>query len=70
MIDILSSHTMLDILMEHKLFILTDKNICTRVRVMVFSTTFNDILVILWQSVLLAEEAEVPGENHKTAASH
>ena len=61
---------MLDILMEHKLSILTDKNTCTRIRVMVFNTTFNNISVILWQSVLLAEEAGVPGENNKTTASH
>jgi hypothetical protein len=30
-----------------------------RIRVMVFNTTFNNIQVISWQSVLL-----VPGENH------
>ena len=34
------------------------------VRVMVFNTTFNNISVILWRSVLLAEEARGPGENH------
>ena len=32
-----------------------------RVRVMVFNATFNNISVILWQSVLLVEET---GENH------
>jgi hypothetical protein len=31
--------------------------------VMVFNTTFNNIYVISWQSVLLVEETEVPGEN-------
>ena len=40
------------------------------VRVMVFNTTFNNISVILWQSVLLVQETEVPGENYKPAASH
>ena len=30
---------------------------------MVFNTTFNNIYVISWQSVLLVEETEVPGEN-------
>jgi hypothetical protein len=30
----------------------------------VFNTIFNNISVILWQSVLLAEETAVPGENH------
>ena len=60
---------MLDILIEHKLSILTDKNTCTRVRVMVFKTTFNNISVILWQSVLLAEYLEkttkIPQVNDK-----
>jgi hypothetical protein len=37
---------------------------------MVFNTTFNNISVISWQSVLLVEETEVPGENHRPAASH
>jgi hypothetical protein len=34
---------------------------------MVFNTTFNNISVILWWSVLLME---VPGENHRPVASH
>jgi hypothetical protein len=34
---------------------------------MVFSATFNNIWVILWQSVLLVEETR---ENHWSAASH
>ena len=33
------------------------------VRVMVFNTTFNNISVIAWQSVLLVEETGVPGQN-------
>jgi hypothetical protein len=37
---------------------------------MVFSTTFNKILVILWWSVLLMEEIGVPGENCRPVASH
>jgi hypothetical protein len=32
---------------------------------MVFKATFNNISVISWWSVLLVEEAEVPGENHR-----
>jgi hypothetical protein len=42
------------------------------VRVMVFNTTSNNISVISWWSVLLVEETgvHVPGENHRTAASH
>jgi len=36
----------------------------------VFNTTFNNISVILWQSVLLVEETGVSGENHRSVASH
>jgi hypothetical protein len=32
---------------------------------MVFNTTFNNISVILWLSVLLVEETGVPGENNQ-----
>ena len=32
-------------------------------RVMVFNAIFNNISAILWRSVLLVEETEVPGEN-------
>ena len=34
-----------------------------------FNAIFNNISVILWQSVLLAEETAVPGENHCPVAS-
>ena len=37
---------------------------------MVFNTTFNNISVISWQSVLLVEETWVPGENHWPVTSH
>jgi hypothetical protein len=37
---------------------------------MVFNATFNNISVISWRSVLLVEEAGVPGENHRLVASH
>jgi hypothetical protein len=37
---------------------------------MVFNATFNNILVISWQSILLVEETRVPGENHRPIASH
>ena len=40
------------------------------VRVVVLNTTFNNILVILWWSVLLVEETGVPGENHGPVSSH
>ena len=38
--------------------------------VMEFNVTFNNILIISWWSVLLVEETEVPGENHRPVASH
>jgi hypothetical protein len=41
-----------------------------RIRVMMLNTTFNNISVIWWWSVLLMEETGVPGENHRPAASH
>jgi hypothetical protein len=37
---------------------------------MVHNATFNNISVILWLSVLLVEEAGVPGENQRHVASH
>jgi hypothetical protein len=37
---------------------------------MVFNATVNNISVISWQSVLLVDETEVPGENHWHVASH
>ena len=45
-------------------------SINAEVRVVVLNTSFNNILVILWQSVLLVEETGVPGENHGPVASH
>jgi hypothetical protein len=38
--------------------------------VMVFNATFNNILTILWWSVLLVEDTGVPGENIRPVASH
>ena len=35
-----------------------------------FNSTFNNISVILWQSVLLVKATRIPGENHRSAASH
>jgi hypothetical protein len=37
---------------------------------MVFNTTFNNISVISWQSVLLMEETGLLGENHRPVAGH
>ena len=37
---------------------------------MVFNTTFNNISVMSWPSVLLVEETRVPGDNHWPVASH
>jgi len=36
----------------------------------VFNVTFNNIPVILWQSVSLVVETGVPGENDRHVASH
>ena len=41
-----------------------------KVRVMKFNATFNNISVISWRSALLVEDTEVPGTNHRSAASH
>jgi hypothetical protein len=38
--------------------------------VMVFNATFNNISVISWWLVLLAEETGVPRENNRPTASH
>jgi hypothetical protein len=34
------------------------------------NTTFNNSLALSWRSVLLMEETEAPGENHRPATSH
>ena len=41
-----------------------------RFGVMVFNVTFNNISVMLWRPVLLVEDTGVPGENHRSVASH
>jgi hypothetical protein len=43
---------------------------CLFVCLMVLSATFNNISIISWRSVLLAEETEGPGETHRPVASH
>ena len=58
--------------MMHDRFI-SNENQTTKseeVRVIVFNTTFNNILVISWQSVLLVEETGGPRENHRPVAGH
>jgi hypothetical protein len=40
------------------------------VRIMVLNATFNNISVILWQSILFVEKTGVPGANHRPSASH
>jgi hypothetical protein len=45
------------------------KYICLFVCLMVLSATFSNISVISWRSVLLVEETEGPGENHRPVAS-
>ena len=41
-----------------------------RVTVKVVNATFDNISIISWHSVLLMEETGVPGENHRSTASH
>jgi len=41
-----------------------------RVGLSVFNATLNNIVVISWATVLMAEEARVPEGNHRTATSH
>ena len=44
------------------------KHLIIRLGLNVFNATFNNISVIWWRSVLLAEETWVPKENHLPAA--
>ena len=44
--------------------------VCLFVCLMVFNATFNNISAISWRSVLLVEETEGLGENHRPVASH
>ena len=44
--------------------------VCLFVCLMVFNATFNNISAISWRSVLLVEETDGPGENHRPVASH
>jgi hypothetical protein len=37
---------------------------------MVFKSTFNNISVMLWRSVLFVDETGVPEEKYQSAASH
>ena len=41
-----------------------------KVRAMVFNAIFNNISLRSWRPVVLVEETEVPGENHRPVASH
>jgi hypothetical protein len=55
---------------EIRYVIVTHLFFCLFVCLMVFSTTFNNILAISWQSVLLLEETDRLGENHRHVASN
>jgi hypothetical protein len=46
-----------------------DEAVVSRVTVMVFNATFNNISAISWRSVLFVDETGVPGENHRPVAS-
>ena len=47
-----------------------DLNHEERVRDVVSNSTFDNISVISWRSVLLVEDTGVPGENHRPVASN
>jgi len=53
--------------MQTIIILILSNQLLHRVRVMVFNTTFNNISVISWWSVLLLEET---GENHWPVASN
>jgi hypothetical protein len=40
------------------------------IRAMVFNATVNNVSVISWKLVVLVEETQVLGENHRHAANH
>ena len=51
--------------------LLEDVSYClSRVKVIVFCATFNNISVISWRSVLLMVESGGPGENHRPVTSN
>jgi hypothetical protein len=52
------------------LFIIYQSIFLLRTGFMVFISTFNNISVKLWWSVLLVEETGVPGENQQLVTSH
>ena len=49
---------------------LKELNVAVGLWFMVFNATFNNISVILRQSVLLVEETNVPGSNHRPVTSN
>ena len=57
-------------LLEGKYFLITIHICMYHFWFMVFNTTFNNISVIWWQSVLLMEETGIPGDNNQPVASH
>jgi len=52
------------ILLQRIWYNYTNNGIC-----LVFNATFNNISAISWSSVLMVEQTEVPGENHRPVAS-
>ena len=57
---------------EVKLYIPHDHDGPTKIFwwLIVFNATCNKISVISWRSVLMVEEPEIPGENHRPVASN
>ena len=51
-------------------YVIVTHLVCLFVCLMVFNATFNNSSAISWRSVLLVEETEGLGENHRPVASH
>ena len=51
-------------------YVIVTHLVCLFACLMVFSVTFNNSSAISWRSVLLVEETEGLGENHRPVASH
>ena len=55
---------------NHTLYVPSSMTMFTGYGLRCLRSTFNNISVISWLSVLLVEETKVPGENHRLFTSH
>ena len=56
--------------MFYIIYVILNTNETGLVWFIVFNSTFNNISVISWLSVLSVEETGVPGENHRPVTSN